>query len=782
MLSNDAVSSRVFNEDDEANQNDLAVSVVVPTRNEAGNVRPLLTAIRNAFYGRSIEVVFVDDSTDETPKAVLAAAEEFPFQHVTLIHRAPEERAGGLGTAVVLGLRSARAEYACVMDGDLQHPADVVPQLLKAAIEKQADLVVATRRNENSRVTGLSTARNMISKGLDLIARVMFPKQLRGVSDPLTGFFLVKVKALNLDALRPNGFKILMEILVRNPDLKKAEVPFHFGERLSGESKASASEAWKYLNLLWTMRFGSTAIMRFVEFAVIGFSGIFVNSLALYLATDKLHIFLYYSVALATVVSTVWNFSLTEALVYRKQKRAAGVAGRFGMFFVMNSIALALRTPMIYLMTTLMGVHYVISNLVSLVVLTVLRFLLADNLIWGQKKSNASKHKFFYSRRLTMRKEYSYNIHGIVTVNSQTILPELEPFRVKEEINDPTICIRLGLPRKAEPGEENGKYMRYREIFGSLGFEVGIEMGETVSVVATPILGLSPHVLYTNVVEPILRWTFVRKGYALVHGATIAFGDSAYMITARTDTGKTTTLLKILAYQRRERDKAAFLSDDMTIVSPNGTALTYPKPLTISHHTLRAVNADTLNFRERLTLPFQSRIHSRSGRKFAQLIGKSHMPAATINMFTQMIVPPPKYFVSKLVPNVKLTEKGHLTGMFIIERGGEAILPIPNSEAMQVLLQNCEDAYGFPPYEAIKEFLYCVYGYDLHEKETEIIQQALGNLPATVIRSSIMDWWSQIPAFVDNEQVSIDISRAVKVDPAYSQARLTKQPEHINAQ
>jgi dolichol-phosphate mannosyltransferase len=368
-----------------------------------------------------------------------------------------------------------------------------------------------------------------------------------------------------------------------------------------------------------------------------------------------------------------------------------------------------------------------------------------------------------------------------VKVNSQTILPELEPFRVKEEISDPTICIRLGLPRKAEPGEENGKYMRYREFFGSLGFEVGIEMGETVNVIATPILGLSPHVLYTNVVEPILRWTFVRKGYALVHGATIAFGDSAYMITARTDTGKTTTLLKILAYQRRERDKAAFLSDDMTIVSPDGVALTYPKPLTISHHTLRAVNADTLNFKERLTLPFQSRIHSRSGRQFAQLIGKSHMPAATINMFTQMVVPPPKYFVSKLVPNAKLTEKACLTGMFIIERGQEAIVPIPNDEAMQVLLQNCEDAYGFPPYEAIKEFLYCVYGYDLHEKETEIIQQALGVLPATVIRSSVMDWWSQIPAFVDNEQVSIDISRAVEVE-SYTRARLTKQPEHVNAQ
>ena len=109
--------------------------------------------------------------------------------------------------------------------------------------------------------------------------------------------------------------------------------------------------------------------------------------------------------------------------------------------------------------------------------------------------------------------------------------------------------------------------------------------------------------LYTNVVEPILRWTFVKKGYSLVHGATIAFGQDAYMITARTDTGKTTTLLKILSHQRRNSDQAAFLSDDMTIVSANGVALSYPKPLTISYHTLRAINSDTLNFKERLILP-----------------------------------------------------------------------------------------------------------------------------------------------------------------------------------
>jgi dolichol-phosphate mannosyltransferase len=380
-----------------------------------------------------------------------------------------------------------------------------------------------------------------------------------------------------------------------------------------------------------------------------------------------------------------------------------------------------------------------------------------------------------------MKKTYSYDIHNIVTIVSEGELPELEPFLVDTKIQQPTIIVKIGTPRAQKPGEENGTYMRYREIFGPLGFEVGIEMGEPVNVVASPMLRLSPHVLYTNVIEPLLRWTFVKKGYALVHGATIAFGDKAYMITARTDTGKTTTLLKILAYQRRNSDQAAFLSDDMTIVSADGTAMTYPKPLTISYHTLRAVNSDTLNFNERVALPFQSRIHSRSGRRFAFFISKTHLPAATINMITQMVIPPPKYFVKKLVPKVKLVNKANLAGMFIIERGEEGILPMKNSEAMEILLQNCEDAYGFPPYEDIKEFLYLYNGVDLRKEEHAIIRQALGELPATVIRSGNMNWWSQIPAFV-NHQLSHDITRAFQGESA-PRNRANRQPEaqQVNA-
>jgi hypothetical protein len=206
----------------------------------------------------------------------------------------------------------------------------------------------------------------------------------------------------------------------------------------------------------------------------------------------------------------------------------------------------------------------------------------------------------------------------------------------------------------------------------------------------------------------------------------------------------------------------------------------YPKPLTISYHTLHAVNTDTLTLWEKISLPFQSRIHSRSGRRFAFLISKTHLPAATINMITQMIVPPPKYFVSKLIPKVKLTSKAKLTGMFIIKRGEEEILPVENSEAMKVLLQNCEDAYGFPPYEDVKEFLYCIDDVDLHEKEFSIIHQAMGALPATEISSNNLDWWSQIPAFVHNEQVSSDITRALEVE-TFPRPHVSNQPERVKA-
>jgi hypothetical protein len=314
--------------------------------------------------------------------------------------------------------------------------------------------------------------------------------------------------------------------------------------------------------------------------------------------------------------------------------------------------------------------------------------------------------------------------------------------------------VRIGNVTRARKQQEAtptgaARHLRYTESLGVLGFGMDITMGDTIDVLASPILRHSPHVLYTNVVEPILRWTFVEKGYALIHGACIAVGTDAYLVTARTDTGKTTTMLKILARQRRTVDRTAFLSDDLTLLAPNGRVLSYPKPLTISFHTVKAINSALLTRGEQLVLPFQSRIHSRSGRRFAFLLTQTKLPVATINTIIQFLVPPPKYHVQRLVPSVKVTPEARLAGMFVIQRGGEGNQILENAEALDILMTNCEDAYGFPPYPAIKEFLYGSTTSNLQQIERSIVQQALDPCPTTLLRSTTMDWAERISALVN---------------------------------
>src|SRR5215216_1722479 len=125
-------------------QKQSAIAVIVPTKNEMGNIEPLLTRIHHATRGVEIEVVFVDDSTDDTPQAIRALRNQFPFQ-ITLIARPPERRGNGLGGAVVEGLRIARASWVCVMDGDLQHPPELILQILRQAEETESDIVVGSR-------------------------------------------------------------------------------------------------------------------------------------------------------------------------------------------------------------------------------------------------------------------------------------------------------------------------------------------------------------------------------------------------------------------------------------------------------------------------------------------------------------------------------------------------------------------------------------------------------------------------------------------------------------
>jgi dolichol-phosphate mannosyltransferase len=748
------------------------VSIVVPTKNEVANIPLLLKRLHCALQNIPAEVIFVDDSSDLTPQVVREESINFPLLSVRLIHRAENQRAGGLSSAVAMGMQAARAEWVCVMDGDLQHPPEVIPVMLRELTQRPVDLMIASRRATNSNASCLGSARTLVSKGLDMLARVIFPGRFRGVSDPLTGFFMLRLKAVKLEDLKLHGFKILLSILVQNPQLRKAEIPFHFNNRHAGQSKASTREVASYLSLLWALRLPNIPF-QFIAFALVGVSGLVVNTLVMGLLTALLGMHYLISAAFATVSSTVWNFLLTELFIFNARASVAGRMRRFWLFFMMNNLALLFRAPIIYMLTAWLSVYYLVSNVASMGAVMVLRYFLSDRLIWGKPVLPASSGAVFslpvpafqlisksaVTKREKMPATYFYNLYDILTVVSEVGLPELEPFKVEKVIDQPNILVRVARRQTGplvEPGEAApGKRFHYKEIFGRFGFEARVEFGKCITVDASALLSYSPHVLYTNVVEPILRWAFVERGYALVHGATIAFQDRAYIITARTDTGKTTTLLKILSQQRRKTDKLSFISDDMTLLSPQGYVFAYPKPLTISSHTVKAVDADVLTRTEKLALFFQSRIHSRAGRKAAFWLGRTHLPMATINALVQMLVPPPKYMIQRLIPQVKLSPPAKLAGMFVIERGAETRVRLSQEEALQILLTNCEDAYGFPPYHDIKEYLYCRNGDDLRQVEQAIIEQAMSGVSTQLIRNSNMAWWRWIPALIDSDLAGV---------------------------
>jgi len=194
----------------------------------------------------------VDDSDDSTPEVVQQrAAQDRPGLAVRLLHRPAGHRAGGLGTAVAAGLAAAGGEWAVVMDGDLQHPPELVPRLIEAGEAGAVVVVVASRHVVGGGTDGLSgRSRVFVSDSATRLAKTMFPFALRGVSDPMSGYFAVRRSEIDVSALRPEGFKILMEILVRFPRVKRSEIGFVFEDRIAGESKASLAEGFRFFRHL----------------------------------------------------------------------------------------------------------------------------------------------------------------------------------------------------------------------------------------------------------------------------------------------------------------------------------------------------------------------------------------------------------------------------------------------------------------------------------------------------------------------------------------------------
>ena len=227
-------------------ENGDKLALVIPTYHEAGNILVLLDRVRVALQSAGIryEILVVDDdSRDGIAELVSTVSQSDP--RVRIMVRRGER---GLSGAVLHGWERTGAGILGVMDADLQHPPELLPQLFSAIVDGR-DLVIGSRYAEGGALGGWNPLRRFVSSAA---VWATWPLQHRGMraNDPMSGFFLVRRRCLDGILFQKTGFKLLLEILVRGRLRSIQEVPFTFGRRHSGRSKAGIKVAVDYLALL----------------------------------------------------------------------------------------------------------------------------------------------------------------------------------------------------------------------------------------------------------------------------------------------------------------------------------------------------------------------------------------------------------------------------------------------------------------------------------------------------------------------------------------------------
>lgn len=150
--------------------------------------------------------------------------------------------------AILHGWRNTDAAILGVMDADLQHPPELLPELL-AAIHQGNDLVIGSRYTPGGELGGWNPVRKLLSAAAVWATWPLQRRSLRA-KDPMSGFFMVRRNCVEQIPFQQSGFKLLLEILVRARLRSVEEVPFAFGCRFRGASKANFKVAYDYALLL----------------------------------------------------------------------------------------------------------------------------------------------------------------------------------------------------------------------------------------------------------------------------------------------------------------------------------------------------------------------------------------------------------------------------------------------------------------------------------------------------------------------------------------------------
>jgi dolichol-phosphate mannosyltransferase len=354
------------------------ISLVIPTYNERDNIRPLIERLGRTLQVQKYEILLVDDnSKDGTVNVAVQMADRYP---VKVLVRSQER---GLATAVLHGIKYAQGNIIGVMDADLQHPPEIIGDLLKA-IDDGADMAIGSRYIPGGGVPNWSLLRRIISKGASMLSHIFLP-DTRKVKDPMSGLFMFKRECTSGIEFKPIGYKILMEMLVMGNFSRVVEIPFIFEDRSSGRSKMKWQQQIEYLRHILSLMKRKGEIKRLFKFIGVGLSGVAVNQGILWLLTDFAGLKYYISSPFAIEASIISNFILNNRFTFGDRRIAThgSFFSRLLKFNITCIFGALIQYGLLVLFTSVFGVHYLISNLIGIAAAFIWNYLLS--LIWTWK-------------------------------------------------------------------------------------------------------------------------------------------------------------------------------------------------------------------------------------------------------------------------------------------------------------------------------------------------------------------------------------------------------------
>lgn len=362
----------------------LEFSLIIPTYNERENVPEMvniLSQLLDSTIPGEYELIVVDDnSPDGTWKIAQNLTVEYP--QLRVMRRETEK---GLSTAVVRGWQVARGKVLGVIDADLQHPPEILLQLWHE-MEQGADLAVASRHVDGGGVSEWSVVRRFLSRGAQMLGLIILPEVIGRLSDPMSGYFMVRRDAIAGKFLSPVGYKILIEVTGRGAIRWIGEVGYVFRERQAGASKVTWKQYIEYIQHLLRLRCDLWPVKRFLRFGIVGFSGVFVDLGVFYLLRTVLGLGLTRSAILSSEVAIINNFLWNDLWTFGDiSRRQQGKRQRFRRFLKFNVVCLSgliLNVLIVNFLFNILGINEYIAKLVAIAVVTFWNFWFNLKLSW----------------------------------------------------------------------------------------------------------------------------------------------------------------------------------------------------------------------------------------------------------------------------------------------------------------------------------------------------------------------------------------------------------------